>query len=311
MVCEKKTVHQGIRMNQRARRLAACLLASLLPLFFSSAPVSAWGDRGHQLINQAAMAKASTGKQGFPSFFTTKQNVAWVIFLGPEPDRWKHDGDVAVRLSEVQNHFLDLENLNGIELPRDRVSALKRYAEKHRAAEEVGCLPYAIMENFDRLKLAFRQYRSEKSAGRNTQPVEQTILYYSGILGHYVADGSQPLHVTVLYDGWKGENPKGYATEKGIHKKFEGDFVDKFMRLDSFRKMVAAPKLVDDPFKTVLSYLQSSFTIFERVYELEKRGEFDQPSAETKTFVAERLALGSQMLLDLWWTAWKTSGDIE
>ena len=128
-------------MNQPARRLAAYFLPSFLLLVFSSSPVSAWGDKGHQLINQAAMAKAPIGSQGFPIFFKTKQSVARVIFLGPETDRWKHDGDEALRLSEVPNHFLDMENLNGIELPRDRMTALKRYAEKNLTAEEVGCLP--------------------------------------------------------------------------------------------------------------------------------------------------------------------------
>ena len=41
-----------------------------------------------------------------------------------------------------------------------------------------------------------------------------------------VADGSQPLHVTVQYNGWTGPNPNGYTTEHKIHSQFETAYVD-------------------------------------------------------------------------------------
>jgi hypothetical protein len=44
-------------------------------------------------------------------------------------------------------------------------------------------------------------------------------------LGHYVADGSQPLHTTIQYNGWVGSNPNGYTTEHGIHSQFESTYV--------------------------------------------------------------------------------------
>ena len=43
--------------------------------------------------------------------------------------------------------------------------------------------------------------------------MEQAILFYAGWLGHYVGDGSQPLHTTIQYNGWVGPNPHGYTTE--------------------------------------------------------------------------------------------------
>ncbi len=43
--------------------------------------------------------------------------------------------------------------------------------------------------------------------------MEAAIIFYAGWLGHYVGDGSQPLHVTVNYNGWTGPNPHGYTTD--------------------------------------------------------------------------------------------------
>ena len=50
-------------------------------------------------------------------------------------------------------------------------------------------------------------------------------MFYAGWLGHYVADGSQPLHTTIQYNGWTGPNPNGYTTEHKIHAQFETAFV--------------------------------------------------------------------------------------
>ena len=55
--------------------------------------------------------------------------------------------------------------------------------------------------------------------------MEDAILFYAGWLGHYVGDGSQPLHTTVQYNGWVGPNPNGYTTGHKIHWQFEGPFV--------------------------------------------------------------------------------------
>lgn len=282
-------------------------IPTLLLLLFPFSSALAWGPKGHGLVNQAAILQAPVGNGGFPSFFKTKEAIAWITFLGPEADGWKEHSTESLRASEVPNHFLDFEALGDIELPRDRLTALQRYAAKNRKVEEVGVLPYAILEYFERLKLAFREYRREKAAGQNSLPVQQSILFYAGVMGHYVGDGSQPLHLTIHYDGWKGENPKGYRTEKGLHKKLDDDFVEKFLSLKSFQGMINSPHVINDPFAATLAYFKNSFALFEKIFELEKRGELDRPSAATKEFVAKRLAVGSQMLLDLWWTAWKKS----
>src|ERR1022692_3331273 len=46
---------------------------------------------------------------------------------------------------------------------------------------------------------------------KNTKPSEAEIVFLAGWLGHYVGDGSQPLHTSIQYNGWVGPNPHGYS----------------------------------------------------------------------------------------------------
>jgi hypothetical protein len=72
--------------------------------------------------------------------------------------------------------------------------------------------PYIIREIYGRLKAAFRQYRHLKREHNSTVTVEQNIVFYAGWLGHYVADAANPLHTTIHYNGWIGNNSQGYST---------------------------------------------------------------------------------------------------
>ena len=54
-------------------------------------------------------------------------------------------------------------------------------------------------------------------------------------------------------------------------------------------------------------YLKNTHSYTERVYELDKAGAFSQPTPESLQFLKERLAAASQMLVDLWYTAWLES----
>ena len=139
-------------------------------------------------------------------------------------------------------------------------------------------------------------------------PVEHAIIFYAGWLGHYVADGSQPLHTTIQYNGWVGPNPNGYTTEHGIHAKFESTYVAQNITPKDFARFVHAPERLADPFSDYVAYLRESNRHVEKVYALDKAGGFTgKGSPEAFDFTTHRLAAGSQMLLNLWYTAWLES----
>jgi len=72
--------------------------------------------------------------------------------------------------------------------------------------------------------------------------------------------------------------------------------------------LVHAPTRLSDPFAQYVAYLKESNHLVEKVYELEKAHGFaGSGSPEALEFTTRRLAAGSQMLLNLWYTAWVQS----
>jgi len=154
-----------------------------------------------------------------------------------------------------------------------------------------------------------REYRHLAGASQDTKPVEQAIIFYAGWLGHYVGDGSQPLHTTIKYNGWVGPNPHGYTTAHQIHWQFEGPFVDANVRAPQVQALMTPLQAVKgDMFDSYVAYLRHTATYVEKVYQLEKAGGFvNAGTAESRDFTAARLAAGASMLRDMIYTAWLDS----
>jgi hypothetical protein len=269
-----------------------------------------WGDEGHVYVNRVAAEKIPAE---MPRFF--RHAVAEIAYLGPEPDRWRLPSEYALKNAQEPDHFIDLERVDWLNpLPQGRYEFYRKLYEKRAATadhpddylpEHVGLQPYITMEVYGRLKASFREYRQLSAAHQPTQPVERAIIFYAGWLGHYVADGSQPLHATIHYNGWVGPNPKGYTTQHGIHSLFESAYMGKNVTAKDFGKLVHPAERLTDPFADYVGYLKESNRQVETVYELEKAGGFaGKGSPEAFAFTTRRLAAGSQMLLNLWYTAW-------
>jgi hypothetical protein len=300
-----------MNMERLKRGLIGWLLIALIVLQSHSA--LAWGNEGHTYVNRVAAEKIPAS---MPRFF--RRAVAEIAYLGPEPDRWRSPTEFALKNAQEPDHFIDLERVSWLDpLPRGRYEFYRRLYEKRAATtdhpddylpEHVGLQPYITMEVYGRLKAAFREYRKLKSDGQPTASVERAIIFYAGWLGHYVADGSQPLHTTIQYNGWVGPNPNGYTILHEIHAQFETAYVGANISEKNFAGLVRPPQRLDDPFARYVAYLRESNGLVEKVYELEKAGGFrDKGSPDAFEFTTHRLAAGSQMLLDLWYTAWLES----
>ncbi len=276
-----------------------------------------WGNEGHTAVNQVAAQKIPSS---MPRFL--RSAASEIAYLGPEPDRWRNASEFALKNAQEPDHFIDLERVEWLKpLPAGRYEFYRKLYEKRAATqdhpddylpEHVGLQPYITMEVFDRLKAGFREYRRLLQLRQPTASVESAIVFYAGWLGHYVADGAQPLHTTVSYNGWVGPNPKQYATEPGIHWRFEGPYVAANIQAQDFAGMVRSPKRLADPFRQYVEYLEASHALVEKVYALDKAGGFSgKGSPEARVFTARRLAAGTQMLLNLWYTAWVDSATPE
>jgi hypothetical protein len=282
--------------------------AAGLALLLAQPPAArAWGNGGHRLINRLA---ASSLPADVPAFLRSPEAVAEIEYLGPEPDRWRSAAEPELNAAQAPEHFINLEQADALgPLPHRRLDFEARVFAAGQRPEKIGLQPWETTEVWERLKAALREYRQLKAAGQDTRPVEQAILFYAGWLGHYVGDGSQPLHTTIQYNGWMGPNPHGYTTGHGIHWQFEGPFVDANLRGPEVRARMTPVRVIDgDIFEAYVAYLRHSKTYVEKVYQLDQAGGFTgKGTAESREFTAERLAAGASMLRDMIYTAWLES----
>jgi len=280
--------------------ILACFVTSAWP----------WGSEGHGAINRVAAGKLPADVPAFMS-----QAADQLAYLSSEPDRWRAPSELALKLSQEPDHFINLERVEGMTLPPDRYSFYRELESKREQTpgkpdyllpDKVGLQPYVVLEVYGRLVVAFREYRHALRHHHDPEFAESNAIFYAGWLGHYVGDASNPLHTTVHDNGWVGPNPSGYTTAKTIHWKMEGTFVAANEGRLQFADLVpATPQLLADPFQDYLSYLRSSHQYVEKVYQLEKAGGFEgEGTAESREFIRQRLAAGAQMLRDMWYTAW-------
>jgi hypothetical protein len=296
----------------RTIRITLCLSLAIAALAFRSSDVRGWGPEGHEISGRAAAMKLP---QEMPRFF--RLSIDQLAYLNFEPDRWRDRAesnlDKALDSALAPDHFLDMEIV-----PERAAKAVNRYdfvAEMIRAGQKpvkAGFLPYRILELFQRLRVDFRLWRAETDSLRRAW-IEQRIVNDAGILGHFVSDGANPHHTTIHFNGWNGYNPQGYtkfSRERGIHYRFEEEFVGAQIKLNDVTPLVSErAKIVENPREDIWRYLRDSNALVEQLYILDKKEQFGKENLapEHKKFAAARLAAGAQMLRDLWWTAWVTS----
>jgi hypothetical protein len=244
-----------------------------------------------------------------PAFF--RQAAARLEFLGPEPDRWRDNKELFFALREVNapDHFIDIDKPDNFrEIPNDRYKYMEFLHAQGKDPKDIGFLPYSIMEWYERVQVLFRLWRNTQNQAEREQ-IEQNIIYYAGILGHYVADGAQPLHATIHYNGWTGAANAENYTREPLHWRFEGEYVKAQIKAEDFSGMVNTATKLKDPFADTMTFLFDSYNNVEPLYRMDKTARWDDrnTNAESKQFVSKRLAAGSQMLANLWYTAWLNS----
>jgi len=267
----------------------------------------AWGNEGHRLINRLA---ARSLPASVPEFLRSEAATREIEYLGPEPDRWRSHAEPELSAAQAPEHFLDLEPADALgPLPHNRLDFEAKVFAAGQRPEKIGLQPWETTEVWERLKAALREYRTLSAAGQDTRSVEQVAIFYAGWLGHYVGDGSQPLHTTIQYNGWTGPNPNGYTTEHQIHYQFEGPFVAANEHEPEVKaKMTEVMAIDGDMFDNYVAYLRHTNSFVEKVYQLEKAGGFvGAGTPESRDFTAERLAAGASMLRDMIYSAWLDS----
>jgi hypothetical protein len=285
------------------RSILSILVALLLPLSGFS-----WGEKGHLMVNRLAIDAA--GPQ-LPEFMVASRNT--LIYNGYEPDRWREESNTPMNTAQAPDHFFDSELWGSIAtIEKDRYAFMAKLAERKIDLPKIGYLPYAIVETYGRLRNAFRQWRQAKTA-EDREAARANAVFYAGVMGHYVADGSQPLHMSIHYNGWAdgSPNPRNYTKDRTLHGRYESGYVNRAIVEAQVKPRVRAPQRLPDVFVSTKQYLDVTFSELGPMYELEKTGEFnpEQPRAKGSEMISSQLARAATMLSNLWYTAWLESGE--
>ncbi len=287
----------------------------LIAFFGLVVTVSAWGVRGHQEINRAAMRGMPADSARF-----LKAHEDYIVALGPVPDSWRTPAEPFLKILEDPNHGWFQEQASALmkNPPRSRYEFVLALYEEYKKSKDpltnirwTGTIPYAAIECYERIKAGMRRYRAAEDKGENPKFIELEIATNIGYLGHYAGDSANPMHDTIHHDGWSGANPKEFATDPRVHVRFETAFVDliQLTSSDLLPRMKPA-KVLDDPFTAMMKHIERSYSELEHAYALDKSGALaDKDSEEAKALIYQLTGNAAELMRDLVYTAWVKSGE--
>jgi hypothetical protein len=115
-------------------------------------------------------------------------------------------------VGESPKHYIDIDNFSDFNqsgrIPQTLDSVIAKYGYSFVYAQ--GVLPWATQTSFDSLKNCFLRKDWEKA------------VLFAADLGHYVADGHMPMHITRNYNGQ-------YTGNDGIHSRYESTMINAFI----------------------------------------------------------------------------------
>lgn len=304
-------------------RLSAAV-AGLALLAATSA--QAWGTRGHEWISGLAAERLPPE---LPAFVRSPAAAAEIAVLSREPDRWRGSG-LTHDSERDTGHYIHADD-DGLVMGAMPYSALPRTRELFDTAlrakgsnqYQAGHLPYEIIDGWQQLVRDFAMWRAERVAARNAKTPSDRAWFVEdvkrrerltvrdlGIWSHYVGDASNPMHASTHIAVW-GPDPagKGYSNDGSLHWRFEGTFVKA-----SLTRAEVLPGL--KPYRDCAcgieartgAYLEASRRLIVPLYDLDAKGGFGKsPTPESRAFVLDRLAAGSNELRDMIVDAWNAS----
>jgi hypothetical protein len=303
---------------------AARWLVSLFLICGLTQSAFAWGSDGHRMIGALGMKTLPTA---LPAFLRTASAAATVAYLAPEPDRIRGAGAVNDKERDPA-HFVDANDDLTV-LGGPALKALPPTREEYDTAlravnssqYKAGYLPYAIQAGYElvrkdmalwRLSVVGAKYAADKAAraryAAERSRREAQLLHDIGIWSHFVGDGSQPLHVTVNYNGWGNyPNPQGFTTDH-IHSLFESDYVHANVTEAAVRLAMMVPRDCSCAVNERLAgYLSDTAAAVTPLYSMWKAGDFATATPAGIGFAATYVARGAAELRDLIVMAWQDS----
>jgi len=191
--------------------------------------LSGWGDTGHTMISY----RVNMSFNEEMGFFDN-----WVFYLSEhasDPDIRKKDDP-----EEGPKHYIDIDNYDsfksGGSIPSTLDSCIMLYGDDF--VGQNGYLPWATKTSYDSLVACLTRgdYASAKQ--------------FAADMGHYVADGHMPFHLTRNYDGQ-------FTGNKGIHARYEIEMIARYKNDITYTGTPAGK--VDDVQNYIFEYIYGNY----------------------------------------------------
>jgi hypothetical protein len=186
-----------ISNSKKTLKLKKYFFSSILLLSLSVILMS-WGATGHSKISASSSLSYNSQMQDF---------LTWVTFLTEHASDadYRKDSDP----TEGPKHYIDIDNyalFNSTgRIPQTYDSVTTLYGTTF--VIDNGILPWATERTFDSLRNCMQRHDFAKAQ------------IFAADLGHYVADGHMPLHITKNYNGQLTGNT-------GIHSRYESTMIN-------------------------------------------------------------------------------------
>lgn len=205
-------------------------------LFFSQTGLS-WGGRGHHAICESAVFLVQN--QDLKKFLTFRPH--FMGHLCNIPDIYWKSLPASVSQQGSPTHYIDMEYLKHVpEEKKINFAELEKFLTGTKPLDNKPSIKSVNMDvgsvwwranQFMQLASSLQADFAKNPLPANRKeefddefPFNKTtfaFMTYLGLLGHFVGDNSQPLHLSVDYDGYD-------AGHGGIHSYFEEDIVAEF-----------------------------------------------------------------------------------
>lgn len=248
-----------------------------------------WGNTGHFKINTAA----SLSYNSQMSQFTT-----WTSTLA------EHASDADIRKSsdptEGPKHYIDIDAYQEFiatgRIPQTLDSVILVHGSSF--VYDQGILPWATMVTFDSLKNCFAREDWDKA-----------VLFASD-LGHYVADGHMPMHITSNYNG------QLTTGNYGIHSRYESTMINYYIGQITYTGMDIS--VIPNVNQYIFNYLYTNYPYVDSVIAADNYAQTFGGTSSTayktalwnksKGFTIHLFKNASHALTELIYTAWVQAG---
>lgn len=223
---------------------------------------------------------------------------AWVQFLTD------HASDADIRKDtdpeEGPKHYIDIDAYPEFVANGSINQSLQGVISQHGYAfvEANGILPWATERTFDSLRECMKRYDFAKAQ------------IFAADLGHYVADGHMPMHLTENYDGQLTGN-------KGIHSRYESQMIGSFISQIVYGGSEISE--IQDVNQYIFNYIYSNFKYKDSVLMADNYAKSINSNtsssaykqalwSKTGAFTTDLFRNASHSLAELIYTAWIQAG---